>query len=408
MTESQTHTNHDMNDAWGVYIHIPFCVSRCNYCDFNTYSGIERYIDDYFQALGCESRAFWARYTTGAIFADTVFIGGGTPSYVDPVYIERLLTDIPAIFNNDCIDADETPPSRYGEINPLWECTIEVNPGTLNRDKLEAYARVGVNRLSFGLQSTHDIHLKMLGRIHSYEDFLGNYRSAQNIGFKNINADLLFGLPGQSIKDWERTLETVAGLGIRHLSCYSLSIEEGTPLYRAVESGDLPRPDEDADREMYHFAQAYLRSAGLLQYEISNFAEPGVECRHNLKYWTGARYRGFGAGAHSYDGANRYSNALSAPDYIKRVGKDGAAVVESAAVDDGEREKEFIILRLRLTRGFYEAEFKALFGYGFMEKYKGKIERLENAGLIAVGSDRSVRLTSLGMDLANKVFVEFI
>jgi oxygen-independent coproporphyrinogen-3 oxidase len=415
---------------WGVYIHVPFCVSRCRYCDFNTYSGMDKYAGAYFAALGKEITAFHAGGTTGCFRADTVFFGGGTPSFVDPAYILRLLALIPRT-----------------EGAGAWECTVEANPGTVDDEKLGAYARAGVNRISFGLQSTHETHLKMLGRIHTYEDFLRGYKSARNYGFDNISADLLFGLPGQTVGEWERTLEAVVSLGIRHLSCYSLSLEEGTPLRAAVESGDLPYPDEDADRDMYAFAASYLRSAGIRQYELSNFAEPGRECRHNLKYWTGKRYRGFGAGAHSYDGRYRYANEPTITGYIERLersagagagesegvgegeaaggsayagGGDGvgmvggernaarAAVTELTEITAAETEKEFIILRLRLTRGFSEAEFRTRFGRGFTEKYAAESAELRAADLIQITPGARVALTPKGMDLANKVFVKFI
>ena len=354
-------------------------------------------MDGYFAALDKEIDDFWENDAEESAFADTVFVGGGTPSYADAAYIARALARIPG-----------AQAAGYNRAAPFAECTIEINPGTLDRAKLEAYAGAGANRLSFGLQSSHDAHLRMLGRIHTFEDFLTGCRSAGNAGFDNISADLLFGLPGQTSAKWEQTLEAVVSAGVRHLSCYSLSVEEGTPLYKAVESGALPKPDEDLDRDMYHFAVSYLRSAGIYQYELSNFAEPGRECRHNLKYWTGGRYRGFGAGAHSYDGAVRFSNAPSITDYIGRVTAKGSAVAESDRIDAAEKEKEFIILRLRLTRGFDDSEFHSLFGYSFYEKYYDAIAGLSASGLLDASPGRNVRLTPMGMDLANRVFVEFV
>ena len=438
-----------------MYIHVPFCVSRCLYCDFNTYVGMERHAEAYFASLEKEIALFWENAKTrrkdadtaftgdgagserkdvaaaftgdgtesGRKYADTAFIGGGTPSSVDPQYIARLL----GMISHD-----------------RWECTIEANPGSLNRDKLNAYAAAGINRLSIGLQSTHESHLKMLGRIHSFEDFLKNYREAINAGFVNINADLLFGLPGQTMGEWRRTLEAVVALGLPHLSCYSLSVEEGTPLHAALMNGELPRPDEDSDRDMYHFAVDYLRSAGICQYELSNFARPGYECRHNLKYWTGERYRGFGAGAHSFDKHARYANVNSIADYIKRFKnastKENAGAYEIGSSDNGndngngngyggaladresdlaalnsympidasEAEKEFIILRLRLTDGFRDSDFRARFGYGFFEKYGAEACDLISDGLISADAGGGVKLTLKGMDLANQVFIKFI
>jgi len=353
---------------------------------------MERYTGAYFRALKREIRAFW----DGAAFADTVFVGGGTPSSVDAAYITDMLRLIQRV------------PRGQSHTAPEWECTVEANPGSLDADKLAAYAAAGVNRLSVGLQSTYESHLKMLGRVHSYEDFKRNIHAARDAGFDNINADLLFGLPGQTFGEWEQTLESVVSLGIRHISCYSLSIEEGTPLHGAVENGELPAPDEDLDRRMYGFAISYLRSAGIVQYELSNFAEPGRECRHNLKYWTGERYIGFGAGAHSYDGGRRFSNAVSIEDYINSGG-----AAECTAIDGAEKEKEFIILRLRLTRGFYDAEFREAFGHGFFEKYEPELAGLLSEGLVETGpasgpDGARVRLTPKGMDLANRVCMRFV
>jgi len=343
----------------------------------------------YFRALGSENSAFWAAGGDCG-HAGTVFIGGGTPTSVNPGHIAGLLAQIPR--GAGC------------------EVTIESNPGTLDADKLRVYAGAGVNRLSIGCQSTHDSHLKMLGRIHTYDDFLKSVRAAKNTGFTNINADLLFGLPGQVFSEWERTLETVVALGVSHLSCYSLSLEEGTPLYKAVRDGALPNPDEELDRRMYGFAAAYLRTAGLYQYEISNFAKPGCECRHNLTYWDGSRYIGLGAGAHSYDGRKRFSNTPSINGYIGRMeGASKSAVAECVEINADEKEKEYLILRLRLTRGFSEAEFYREFGYRFIDKYKSAADKLSEEGLIDTHTEIGrVRLTPLGMDLANRVFVEFV
>ena len=417
-TDTNTDTNIDANtntdtdigempqyNAWGVYIHVPFCVSRCFYCDFNTFAGMGGYIDAYFKALGREVGVFFRDVRGGgcdAPYADTVFVGGGTPSSVDPAYITRLLRQIRGMGGYNYRDS-------YYDFLRNRECTIEVNPGALDRDKLLAYAGAGANRISFGLQSTHDAHLKMLGRIHSYGDFLVNIREARNAGFQNINADLLFGLPGQTLAEWEQTLESVVNLGIRHLSCYSLSLEEGTPLHAAVAGGALPAPDEGADRDMYHFTVSYLRSAGVHQYEISNFAEPGYECRHNLKYWTGGRYIGFGAGAHSYNGRRRFSNVAPIGQYIARIESGTRPIADTTVIDAEEREKEFIILRLRLTDGFRDMDFRSVFGYSFLEKYKTDMAELAAAGLIEIeNGQRRVRLTPKGMDFANQVFIRFI
>ena len=428
---------------WGVYVHVPFCVSRCNYCDFNTYSGMERHADAYFATLAREIGGF---FCAGVPEIDTIFFGGGTPSSVDASYITRILSLIPrSTYAASHISGAAGCVDAIRDVG-MPEITLEANPGTLTADKLAAYAKAGVNRLSVGLQSTHDAHLKMLGRIHTYDDFINNYNAAVAAGFKNISADLIFGLPRQTMPEWKQTLDAVVSLGVRHLSCYSLSLEEGTALHAAVRDGKLPAPDEELDREMYYHAVSFLRTAGLYQYELSNFAEPGRECRHNLKYWTGAPYRGFGAGAHSYCNNVRFSNVRSINNYIDRINsthtpaleesttdsiserpvQNGAkqipspdfssfrtrpdmnAVDEYTNIEAAEKQNEFIILRLRLTRGFSDAEFQDAFGCGFLDKYKSEVADLASSGLLSVDSGCNIRLTTKGMDLANQVFIKFI
>ncbi|MDR1061802.1 MAG: radical SAM family heme chaperone HemW [Clostridiales bacterium] len=505
----------DGDRRWGIYVHVPFCLSRCRYCDFNTYSGMGRHIPAYFSALEREIGGFFGAFESGAAAAeglagpaglvagppvvDTVFFGGGTPSSV----------------GGDCIKRALEPISRYRDSTASgpWECTLEANPGTVGRRALAEYFSMGVNRLSLGLQSTHEKHLAMLGRRHSFADFARCAEDARAAGFDNISADLMFGLPGQTAGEWARTLDAVLALGVvRHLSCYSLSLEDGTALKADVDGGRLPAPDEDADREMYHYAIGRLKSAGMGHYEISNFAEPGYECRHNLKYWKGGAYRGFGAGAHSFFGSCRYSNAVTIPEYIKKMGGAGsgadglcgasagtvadsaddgagagvAAGLLGAGVDAGnansagaaaglhgadagdadavaglhgagaggvrasaadsagrklagpacaeaipigpeEREKEYIILRLRLAEGISSRDFRERFGRGFEQKYAAPLRKLASEGLLQIKTRRSaqdsaigfrkpaisaqdsaVSLTPKGLDLANRVFVEFI
>jgi putative oxygen-independent coproporphyrinogen III oxidase len=414
-----------------------------------------RYTDAYFDALQREIAAFRRVHRERA---DTVFFGGGTPSFVASAHIRGVLRAL----------------GLGAAQNPARECTIEANPGTLNRDKLADYRDMGVNRLSVGIQSTHEKYLKMLGRVHSFADCRRNLADAGNVGFDNISADLIFGLPGQTMDEWEQTLEAVLNLGVRHLSCYSLSLEEGTALWDAVARGELPEPDEGVDRALYHFAVDYLKSAGLLQYELSNFAAPGRACRHNLKYWTGAPYRGFGAGAASYYRTVRFTNVAGIPAYIRRMGGppgprpaaaadlaasadmganargsgggdlaagadmganarssgdadlganarnsgdgDLAAIAERVAIDAAEREKEYIILRLRLAAGLDADAFRRAFGRDFLKKYQTAVQKLRAEGLLELRRQRRpdgrrrVRavLTPKGMDLANRVFVEFI
>jgi oxygen-independent coproporphyrinogen-3 oxidase len=251
----------------------------------------------------------------------------------------------------------------------------------------------------------------MLGRRHAFEDFREGVRAARDAGFDRISADLIFGLPGQTPIEWEQTLRLVLREGVSHISCYSLSLEEGTPLARDVASGALPAPDDEADREMYHCAHSVLAAAGMHQYEISNFAQPGCECLHNIKYWTGAPYRGFGAGAASFDGARRFVNARGIVEYIARsdMHMSEAAAVEHERIDDAEAEKEYVILRLRLCSGLRLDDYARRFGVLFEERHAAALAKFTSEGLLSYSHATSrVALTPKGMDVANRVFAAFI
>jgi oxygen-independent coproporphyrinogen-3 oxidase len=390
--------------GWGAYVHVPFCASRCRYCDFDTQAGMDGAMAPYFEALGREIEAYWSRDPAPPP-AETVFFGGGTPSHAPAALVCGAMARIPKLAPG-----------------PGRERTIEANPGTLAPGQLEAYREAGFDRLSMGLQSADAGLLRMLGRAHTFGDCAANVKAARAAGFRDVSLDLMFGLPGQGMAQWEDTLARALSLGPTHVSCYSLSLEEGTPLAAAVAAGALPWPDEGLDREMCHAAAEALARAGLAQYEISNFAVPGHECRHNLKYWTGAPYRGFGAGAHSYDGASRFWNVSGAAEYIERRGGGAgagrlcdAARAGSEPIDAAEREKEHMILGLRLTRGVGSERYRARFGAPLMERRGAALRRLEAEGLVRLetgpgGAGRRVRaaLTPLGMDLANRVFREFL
>ena len=304
------------NDSIGIYIHIPFCKSKCYYCDFNSYAGRENLAGSYFDALYKEimlrSRRLGGRQVC------SVFIGGGTPSLVDPGYITKLI-DVCREHFHVVDDA---------------EISMESNPGTLTYDRLRAYRDAGVNRLSIGLQAWQDRILKSIGRIHNRQQFVDNLKAAEECGFDNINVDLIFGLPGQTLGDWMETLEAVTGFGpakhvsgqsehrpgpVKHISCYSLAIEEGTVFGDRLDARLLEPADDGLDREMYHRAVDMLAEKGFRWYEISNFAVPGYECRHNLLYWKTREYAGFGAGAHSYLDAVRFNNVYGIEEYIRAV-----------------------------------------------------------------------------------------
>ena len=405
-----------MDNSIGIYIHIPFCKSKCYYCDFNSYSGREHLAGPYFDALFSEMKYRAASLNDRPV--RTIFIGGGTPSLVDPKYISGLL--------EVC--------SRYFKMDSEAEISMESNPGTLTYDSLKAYGTAGVNRLSMGLQAWQDRLLEDLGRIHRRQQYVDNLEAAYKAGFRNSNTDLIFGLPGQTFADWAETLEAVTELGactgLTHLSCYSLKIEEGTNFGDRFKAGTLVSADDELDRSMYRHTIEFLAQKGFKHYEISNFAKPGFACRHNLVYWKALEYAGFGAGAHSYLDNRRFSNAAGVEEYIAAVGQIGTNVQDGQKlhediqfIDIQDSMAEFMILGLRLIDGIGADEFKTRYGESLQAVYGDKLLKLVKAGLLVkeVEGNRegvsnneniigggSFRLTPLGLDLANQVFMEFI
>ena len=373
----------------GIYIHIPFCARKCRYCDFSSYP-----IDDadthlsYIMQVIFELRARRAQLAGAAV--DTIYIGGGTPSLLDPAFITELLD---AVYTTYRVTNDA-------------EVTIEANPGTADPEKFRMYRAAGVNRLSIGAQSFDAATLSFLGRIHSAEDNVRCLMDAREAGFGNVSIDLIFGVPGQTLSAWERDLELALAFSPSHLSFYSLQIEEGTPLYEDRESGVFEPLDEIEDRRMYHFAKKYLAKNGLFHYEISNSAMPGRESRHNMKYWSMEPYAGFGAGAHSCYGGRRSSNKPGLAAYLtaEDVSEMTDTVHENTLSDD---MGEYVFLGLRRTAGIGLSRFRARFGKDFWELYGEETERLIGRGLLERSGD-TLRLTDLGLDLANTVFSEYV
>lgn len=395
-----------------IYVHIPFCVKKCAYCDFFSGAYEEEKKARYFRELNEEIRGFGkigdldgsaARKSMYGTPEDyrivSIFIGGGTPSSVEPERIAEVLQSIRDTF----------------EVAADAEISMEANPGTLDTEKLRAHRRMGVNRLSLGLQSADNALLKKLGRIHTYEEFLENYRAAREAGFTNINIDLMSGLPGQTAQDHKNTLKKVLELQPEHLSCYSLIIEENTPFYALY--GERPEllPSEEEDRAMYRDTKAVLREAGYERYEISNYAKPGFECRHNVGYWTGVPYFGFGAAAASYgpltkvtgenNGVNRKTmhrekNAYSLD--CRSLPKE-----EIEDLDFSDLMAEFMILGLRMTAGISTEEFAARFGQDIHEVYGDVIGRHIKYGTLEEENGR-LKLTDYGLDVSNMVFEEFL
>lgn len=373
----------------GMYIHIPFCRSKCYYCDFNSFACRDELVPAYFNALNKELLIYAEKLKDYRV--KTIFIGGGTPSAVDAHYISRLMELINEKINRD----------RYAEIS------IETNPGTLTFEKLKVYRQLGINRLSMGLQAWQDNILKKLGRIHTAKEFEHNFLLAREVGFDNINVDLIFGIPGQSYEDWCQTLKSVTELEPQHMSCYSLKIEEGTVFGNKLESGELVPIDDAVDREMYNFCKSYLAQKGYQHYEISNFAKPGRKCLHNLVYWNEEEYVGLGAGAHSFFEGIRYNNVYDIESYIENIIRGKIPSENHEVIGIKESMTEFMILGLRLIEGINIEDFRLRFGKDLYNVYGNEIDKLSYRGFIVV-ENGYIRLSDIGLDYANQVFMEFV
>ena len=371
----------------GIYVHIPFCKKKCDYCDFISYCGkddlIEKYVDSVKKEI--EHVKIKSEITT-------IYIGGGTPSYIDSKFIVQILEKIKE--KNVAQDA---------------EITIEVNPGTVTQEKLQDYIDCGINRISIGLQTTNGELLKQIGRIHNYEQFLETYKMAKKVGFKNINVDLMLGLPNQRIIDLKESLENVLKLAPKHISVYSLIVEDGTPIANKIENGKLKLPDDDLERNMYWYVKNTLELNGYKHYEISNFAKKGYESKHNMNCWNQMEYVGIGAAAHSYRDITRYSNTEDIKEYIKNVQKgefEKNRIIHEIQKED-DSKKEFMLLGLRKIDGIKISEFKNKFGDNPIYLYRNELKKLSDEKLIIIQDD-NIRLSNKGIDLANFVWEEFV
>ena len=375
----------------GFYLHIPFCKSKCIYCDFNSSAQKDDCIEPYIKAVKKEIEEYAKQNKD--VLIKTIYIGGGTPSYIKEKYIKEIIETIRSNF----------------EIIPNAEITIEINPGTVNRRKLNTYYKAGINRLSIGLQSTNDKLLKQLGRVHDFEDFLETLRLANTIGFSNISADCMIGLPNQTIYDVEETLNVLINLRLTHISVYSLIVEPNTPLEKKINSGELKLPDEEIERYMYWFAKRKLEENGYLHYEISNFAKPLFRSKHNLDCWNQKEYKGFGVSASSYENEIRYTNISSIEKYVENV-QNGQFKKNYIVEEKQDREvmmKEYMLLGLRKITGVSINQFRKKFGTIPIFKYNKEITKLTNEGLIE-SNGINIRLTKKGLDLANLVWEEFV
>lgn len=389
-----------------LYVHIPFCIRKCKYCDFLSMPADQATMEDYAHALCREIRhaAAWGRQT-GHEEVETVYFGGGTPSVIGADSLNRI---IDCIRQNFAVKADA-------------EVTVEINPATIDKKGLQKLYQNGVNRLSIGLQSTKDTELKLLGRIHNYEDFLRVYTDARAVGFKNLNVDLISSLPGQTVGEYLESLQKVIALEPEHISAYSLILEEGTPFFDTYAGHPELLPDEDADREMYHQTKLRLQGAGYERYEISNYAKPGFESKHNSGYWKRIPYLGLGLGASSFANHARWKNNSNLKEYLQIWGgaqeqkeqKDAIAAdkchEEYTHLTPEDEMAEYLYLGLRMSEGISEADFCACFGRELSAVYGEQIEELQRDGLLFRNQENGrISLTDYGMDVSNYVFGKFV
>lgn len=375
-----------------LYIHIPFCIRKCAYCDFLSFPAPEEVRKEYVRVLISQIRQSPEKGRP----VTTVFLGGGTPSVLESAELAGIME---AVRESFCL-------------KPGAEITMEANPGTLDREKLKAYRRAGVNRLSIGLQSTEDRELKLLGRIHSFDQFLENYESARQAGFDNLNIDLMSALPGQTRESWRKTLRQVLELEPEHISAYSLIVEEGTPFYekygeevnRREQGGKcMLLPSEEEERQMYEDTERILGKAGYGRYEISNYARPGYECRHNIGYWRRADYLGLGLGASSLIGRERFQVTGDIKAYLKG----DFTKKERILLSKQEEMEEFMFLGLRLREGILRDAFEEEFGVSYQQIYGKVTGALKEEGLLEV-KENWVRLTRRGIDVSNYVLAQFL
>lgn len=384
----------ELLETASLYLHIPFCHTRCHYCDFNTYAGILPMREPYVRALlkEIELAGAMARHADGTPRRSrTIFFGGGTPSLLTPAQITRLLN---ACFTAFAVDDDA-------------EITLEANPGTLSREQLVGIRTAGINRLSMGAQSFDEALLKSLGRIHTPTEITEAVEYARAAGFTSINLDFMFGLPEQTMQHWRETLDRALDLHPEHFSLYSLIIEEGTPFYQWAHEGRISPGDEDLCADMYEYADERLHQAGYRNYEISNWALPGHHSRHNLTYWQNLPYIGMGAGAHSYFAGRRFSNERDPARYIKQLKAQHLPEVESESITREEEMSETAFLGLRTALGLHLPTFEQRFALPFTQFVQGRLRDVEEAGLLEQ-EDGWLRLSKRGRLLGNEVFMRLL
>ncbi|WP_276701328.1 radical SAM family heme chaperone HemW [Romboutsia ilealis] len=374
----------------GLYIHVPFCAQKCNYCDFNSYKIEEKnQKTDYLISIRKEMELYKEEFKSKEF--TSVFLGGGTPSILTP---EELTTLMENIYSNFNIGKDA-------------EITMECNPGTLDKVKLKAIKSLGINRLSMGLQVTQDHHLKYIGRIHTYEQFEKNYKDAIEVGINNINVDLMYSLPNQSFDEWKETLNKIINLNPSHISAYSLILEEGTKFYDMYLNKEFELNDEEVDINIYNYTIDTLCKNGYHQYEISNYSKEGYECKHNIVYWQCDNYLGLGPGASGYINNYRYSNICDIKGYNKCLEYDKRPIEEKNILSKKDEMEEFIFMGLRMNKGINLDEFYKRFNIDFKHRYNDILGKLKNLNLI-IEQNNNIILTQRGREISNTVFVEFI
>ncbi|MGR3302816.1 MAG: radical SAM family heme chaperone HemW [Candidatus Scalindua sp.] len=369
-----------------LYIHIPFCISKCIYCDFNSIVMKSQIVDEYLNAIENELQAINGKYSF-----TTVYIGGGTPTVLNEIQLIKLLNII----------------SKHVDVFNLNEYTIEVNPGTLNEDKILALKDSYISRVSIGIQSFNDKYLKLLGRIHNAKEAKDIFSNLRGKGFENINIDLIYGYPSQHLNEWKTDLRECFKLGPEHISAYCLTYERGTPLVEMMDSGKLEKLSEEEELDMYEHTNDFLSNNGYNHYEISNFARPGKECQHNTVYWENREYIGIGAGAFSYINGERYCSIKNVKEYISAVKSKKNLICFSEKLLQEKRASEILIMALRMTSGISKNEFFDRSGYNLTELFGTQLNLLTQAGLINFDDER-IKLTRRGLSVADSVMMEFV
>ncbi|WP_040396843.1 radical SAM family heme chaperone HemW [Anaerococcus senegalensis] len=370
----------------GIYIHIPFCKKKCFYCDFTAFPNLESRIDSYFENLKKEIKLYQKNMD---VKVDSIYIGGGTPTYVDYKYIGEIVDLL-----------------KKFDLSQVKEFTIEANPNSLTLEKLKVYKNFGINRISLGVQSFDDVVLKKIGRDHNKEIVLKDIENIRKAGFDNLSLDMILNLPGGNFSSIKKDLDLIKKIKPEHLSYYSLILEKGSYFYNLYKKDKLKLMDDDLERDIFSYIEEYLKIMGLNRYEISNFSKKGFESYHNKKYWSEGGYLAFGLGASGFLSNLRYNNVKNFVKYEKLINEEKYPIEEKEFISEDEREKEYIIFKLRETEGINLKEYKKLFGKSILEKYSKIIEKYYKLGYFDIGEN--LKFTHKGFDLSNEFYIEII